>query len=82
MQPTFPKLLGALLVALLCSGVALAQSQDSSGGQGQPAQQSPAERLARVMAAVDGRAWQTMLPQARAALREVWRMMDGAPPSA
>jgi predicted Zn-dependent protease len=40
MQPTFPKLLGALLVALLCSGIALAQSQDSSG---QPAQQSPAQ---------------------------------------
>jgi predicted Zn-dependent protease len=43
MQPTFPKLLGALLVALLCSGIALAQSQDSSGGQGQPAPQSPAQ---------------------------------------
>jgi len=41
MQPTFPKLLGALLVALLCSGIALAQSQDSSGGQGQPAAQDP-----------------------------------------
>jgi predicted Zn-dependent protease len=41
MQPTFPKLLGALLVALLCSGIALAQSQDSSGGQGQPAAQGP-----------------------------------------
>jgi predicted Zn-dependent protease len=43
MQPTFPKLLGALLAALLCSGIALAQSQDSSGGQGQPAPQSPAQ---------------------------------------
>jgi beta-barrel assembly-enhancing protease len=41
MQPTFPKLLGALLAALLCSGIALAQSQDSSGGQGQPAAQDP-----------------------------------------
>jgi beta-barrel assembly-enhancing protease len=36
MQPTFPKLLGALLAALLCSGVALAQSQDSSGQQPTP----------------------------------------------
>src|SRR5712675_2783509 len=43
MQPTFPKLLGALLATLLCSGIALAQSQDSSGGQGQPAPQSPAQ---------------------------------------
>ncbi len=38
MQPTFPKLLGALLAALLCSGIALAQSQDSSG---QPTAQDP-----------------------------------------
>jgi predicted Zn-dependent protease len=36
MQPTFPKLLGALLAALLCSGIALAQSQDSSGQQPTP----------------------------------------------
>jgi predicted Zn-dependent protease len=36
MQPTYPKLLGALLAALLCSGVALAQSQDSSGQQPTP----------------------------------------------
>src|ERR1700745_724183 len=36
MQPTSsPKLLGALLAALLCSGVALAQSQDPAG-QGTP----------------------------------------------
>jgi predicted Zn-dependent protease len=40
MQPTSPKLLGALLAALLCSGFALAQSQDSSG---QPAPQSTAQ---------------------------------------
>ena len=31
MQPTSPKLLGALLAALLFSGVALAQSQDPAG---------------------------------------------------
>jgi len=40
MQPTSAKLLGALLAALLCSGVALAQSQDSSG---RPAPQSTAQ---------------------------------------
>src|SRR5882757_832779 len=38
MQPTSAKLLGALLAALLCSGIALAQSQDSSG---QPTAQDP-----------------------------------------
>jgi hypothetical protein len=31
------------------------------------------------MAAVDGSAWEPLLPQARAALAEVWRMMDGRP---
>jgi predicted Zn-dependent protease len=41
MQPTSAKLLGALLAALLCSGFALAQSQDSSGQQ--PAPQSTAQ---------------------------------------
>jgi predicted Zn-dependent protease len=38
MQPTSPKLFGALLAALLFSGVALAQSQNSSG---QATQQNP-----------------------------------------
>src|SRR5712671_6618150 len=38
MQPTSAKFLGALLAALLCCGVALAQSQDSSG---QPTAQDP-----------------------------------------
>jgi len=38
MQPTSAKFLGALLAALLCSGIALAQSQDSSG---QPTAQDP-----------------------------------------
>jgi hypothetical protein len=38
---------------------------------------APAERIAHVMAAVDGRPWETLLPQPRAALGEVWRMMDG-----
>jgi predicted Zn-dependent protease len=41
MQPTSPKLLSALLAALLCSGIALAQSQDASGQQ--PAPQSTAQ---------------------------------------
>jgi hypothetical protein len=45
----------------------------------QAAQQFPAERLARVIADVDGVPWEKMLPQARAALVEVWRMMDGGP---
>jgi hypothetical protein len=40
---------------------------------------TPAERVARAMAAVDGSAWGSLLPQARAALVEVWRMMDGKP---
>ncbi len=38
MQPTYPKLLGALLAALLLSGVALAQSPDPAG---QAAPQNP-----------------------------------------
>src|SRR6267378_3995029 len=42
MQLTSAKLLGALLAALLCSGIALAQSQDSSGQQApQSAAQDP-----------------------------------------
>jgi hypothetical protein len=41
--------------------------------------QAPADRIARAMAAVDGSAWEPLLPQARAALAEVWRMMDGRP---
>jgi len=42
MQPISPKLLGALLAALLCSGIALAQSQDSSGQQPTPQDPSAA----------------------------------------
>jgi len=42
MQPISPKLLGALLAALLCSGIALAQSQDSSGQQPTPKDPSAA----------------------------------------
>jgi hypothetical protein len=34
------------------------------------------------MAAVDGSAWEPLLPQARAALGEVWQMMDGRPAKA
>ena len=43
---------------------------------GDQARQPIDERLARVMAAIDGRPRETMLPQARATLGEVWRMMD------
>ena len=45
-------------------------------------QQALAERIARAMAAVDGSAWEPLLPQARAALVEVWQMMDGRPAKA
>src|SRR5258708_14148751 len=41
MQPTSPKVLGALLAALLFSGVALAQSQDPAG---QATPQNPSEQ--------------------------------------
>jgi hypothetical protein len=39
----------------------------------------PVLELARAMAAVDGLAWEPLLPQACAAIAEIWRMMDGRP---
>src|SRR5246500_4542527 len=61
MQPTSsPKLLGALLAALLCSGVALAESQDPAS-QSTP-QNPPAQTQAPQPAAQDPNAVPTPLP--------------------
>src|SRR5246127_4175714 len=61
MQPTSsPKLLGALLAALLCSGVALAQSQDPAG-QGTP-QNPPTQTQAPQSIPQDPNAAPTPLP--------------------
>jgi hypothetical protein len=38
------------------------------------------ERIARAMAAVDGSAWEPLLPKARAAVAEFWHMMDNGLP--
>jgi hypothetical protein len=60
--------------AVTVNAPALLPSPDLSASQ-----RTPAERVARAMAAVDGSAWEPLLPQALAALGEVWRMMDRLP---
>jgi beta-barrel assembly-enhancing protease len=59
MQPTSPKVLGAVFSALLFSGVALAQSQDSSGQQTSSTQTSAPQSTAQ-----DPNAVPTPLPPA------------------
>jgi hypothetical protein len=61
------------------AGPSLAVARGLAPMPGSDPKQPPAERIARAMAAVDGSAWKPLLPQARVALGEVWRMMDGKP---